>query len=110
MYASGTLGESSPGPTELAAKSLEKIEAITAEVKALKGSVEAGVNVTCTSGCTGGGGGGGGEVEVTSFKSGANKELSELRETTEVVGFCIVGTLLAISLSGFVVLMLRTRK
>lgn len=100
-----------PTTTELATKSLEKIEAITAEVKALKSFVEGGIKVTCTSGCTGGGGGEeiSGSVNVSAFNSTAKAELSELKEDMETVGWCVIGTLIAITVTGFVVILLRTR-
>jgi hypothetical protein len=103
-----------PTTTELAEKSLKAVEAITTEVKSLKSEVtalktvlEGTIKVNCTTGCTGGGGGGGGEV---TFSPAAQTNLSELKEGEETVGWCIIGTLLALAIAAFTFGILRARK
>lgn len=99
-YQVAAFGEETGGggsTVELATKSLEKVEAITAELKALKVYVEGGIKVTCTSGCTGGGGGGsGGEVELT---TAAKASVAEGDKKAVVF---LVGVLMGLVLMGVV--------
>lgn len=49
-------------------------------------------------GSGGGGGGGEGETKVASFGTTAEATLSEFKESMETVGWCIIGTMLALAL------------
>lgn len=53
-------------------------------------------------GISGEGEGGGGKVELVSFGGEAQSTLSEMKDTDELLGWCVIGTLLALAL-GFMV-------
>lgn len=56
-----------------------------------------------------GAGGGGGGTEVTAFGTSAQSTLSEFKEQVETVGWCVIGTMLGISVAIFAFVLLRTR-
>ena len=55
-------------------------------------------------------GGGGGSTEVTSFGSSAQTNLSEFQEHLETVGWCVIGTLIAMAIALFTLLLLRPKR
>jgi hypothetical protein len=64
---------------------------------------------TGAAGSSGGGGGGEGETKVASFGTAAEVTLSEFKESVETVGWCIIGTMLALSLGFWVMKLFNVR-
>lgn len=65
---------------------------------------------TGAAGSGGGGGGGEGETKVASFGTSAEATLSEFKEGVETVGWCAIGTMLALSLGFVVTKLLRAER
>lgn len=80
------------------------VDELESKVLRLKNETK-GLSVVCREGCSTGSS----EVQVSNFNSEAQTDLSEMKESLETVGWCVIGTLIACMLSFFMFSLIRPR-
>lgn len=108
-----TSGSTASSLTEL--KKIAGTEGVATHIESLQTALESkgfseGKPLFVTGSSGGSGGGSGGSMELSSFGTSAQGNLSELKGDLETVGWCLIGTLLALSLAVFTFMLIRGRK